>query len=384
MPVQTISMNQVNTVGGNGYSFGGNDAVTINPGILVASTDTSSGNGVSDTFSNSSLDNFGEILSVQFTGVVFAPSADNGFLDNEPYGVISGLYGLDIGGNGDYAKNFGIIVGRRVGVSFDQPSNNVKLDNFGSILGYSVGVSVTNGGGTIYNAGTLSSYRSGISVGNSFGLTISITNTATGRISGNADAIVTFLAGAIVLNNAGTITGTINCASTANDVIVNHGSINGSIYLYSGNDVFNGKGGTSGTIFCGSSNDRVILGKGNVHIHAGRGNSSITAGPGHDQFIFDDTLASQVTKITKFDSHRDRIVLSVGDFAGIGPIGHTLAAADFHVGTHAAAHAQHIIYNQANGFLYYDPDGSGHLPQVHFATISPLVALTHGNFLVEP
>src|SRR5262249_7846117 len=115
-------------------------------------------------------------------------------------------------------------------------------------------------------------------------------------------------------------------------------------------------------------------------IKLGGGSSTLTGGPGHDRFFFDSALAGQVDKITNFKHGLDKIVLSVSDFAGVGPVGGTLAAADFRVGQHAATTSQYIIYNPANGFVFYDPhDGS---PQDHFATISPHLALTHSDFLV--
>ena len=101
------------------------------------------------------------------------------------------------------------------------------------------------------------------------------------------------------------------------------------------------------------------------------------------RFIFDSALAGQVEKITNFKPGLDKIALSKADFAGIGLVGHPLSAADFHFGGHAATHLQHIIYNANNGFLYYDPDGNGAKLETHFATISPHLALTSMDFLVE-
>jgi hypothetical protein len=45
--------------------------------------------------------------------------------------------------------------------------------------------------------------------------------------------------------------------------------------------------------------------------------------------------------------------------------------------------SQHVIYNPGTGFLYYDPDGSGPSPEVHFATLTPHLALTHSYFVIE-
>ena len=146
--------------------------------------------------------------------------------------------------------------------------------------------------------------------------------------------------------------------------------------------VINGTGGTAGYIGSGLGNDRIIAGKGNVFVLLGGGNCTVTGGPGHDQFFFDAPLASQIEKITNFNVSRDRIELSVLDYA-VGPVGHALAPAEFHIGSHATSASQRIIYNATNGFLFYDPDGNGPMPRIHFATLSHDLNLTHGDFLIE-
>jgi len=184
--------------------------------------------------------------------------------------------------------------------------------------------------------------------------------------------------------NAGKVIGGVDCStSTQDELIVNHGKILGSVVLGHGNDVFNGTGGTSGDIFGGSGHDIIVAGKGGVQMHVGVGNNTLTGGPGADHFIFDSGLGGQVERITNFKRGADKIVLSAADFAGIGPIGHKLAAADFHVGAGAHTPSQHIIYNANNGFLYYDPDGKGPAAQVHFATLAAHLSLSHADFLVE-
>jgi Ca2+-binding RTX toxin-like protein len=199
-------------------------------------------------------------------------------------------------------------------------------------------------------------------------------------ISGKHAAIETHDNGAIHLINNGTIDGNIDCTVLGEkDVIINHGKINGSVKLYSSDDVFKGKGGTSGNIFCGSSNDQVTVGKGNVKLDVGSGNSTITGGPGHDQFIFDHKLTGQIDKIIDFNVSRDKIVLSEKDFAGLGPHG-TLEAAHFHLGAPVNGHAQ-IDYFKSDGVLQYCPDGSAG-QAYHFATLSSDLHLHLSNFLV--
>ena len=55
--------------------------------------------------------------------------------------------------------------------------------------------------------------------------------------------------------------------------------------------------------------------------------------------------------------------------------GHPLDPAFFHAGVAAADADDHIIYNRANGHLYYDADGTGADAQVLLAVLTnhPLV-----------
>jgi Ca2+-binding RTX toxin-like protein len=186
------------------------------------------------------------------------------------------------------------------------------------------------------------------------------------------------------LTNYGKIVGNIVLNTLAHDIIVNKGNIIGIIQL-GNDDVFSGRGGTSGPIYAGSGSDLIIAGKGKAFIHVGGGNNTLTAGTGHDQFIFDSPMASQVETIANFRHGSDKIVLNYlgGGFGGIGPIGGELAPIYFHVGPHATTASQHIIYNPGTGFLFYDDDGNGPDQQIHFATVHAPFPLSHSDFLVS-
>jgi Ca2+-binding RTX toxin-like protein len=257
-------------------------------------------------------------------------------------------------------------------------------------------------GTDITNSGAITG-QVAVNVDTEFGQRTLIVNEAKGLIDGGTDAVETETAGAIKLINHGTIIGNIDCTVPgandviinrgtifgsidcavpgANDVIINHGNIDREIFLNGGNGVFNGKGGTSGEIFCGTGNHKVTAGNGNNVIDVGTGNNTLTAGPGPgiDQFIFDSAIGGHVDLLKHFAGD---IVLSKTNFPGIGSLYRPLAVADFHIGTYATTPSQHIIYNPHNGFLFYDPDGNGPLPQIHFATISGNHP-DHYNFLVE-
>jgi hypothetical protein len=125
----------------------------------------------------------------------------------------------------------------------------------------------------------------------------------------------------------------------------------------------------------------VTAGNGNVSIYLGSGNDTATAGPGHDRFIFANP-DPQLTEITNFNPSIDKIVLSKKYFPLIGPVGHPLAAADFHVGV--IPDKLGIFYVPSHGSLWYDYiDGLHAFVSLQFATFTTHPVLTHADFIVE-
>jgi len=140
-----------------------------------------------------------------------------------------------------------------------------------------------------------------------------------------------------------------------------------------------------GTLFGGSGNDTMIARGGNLLMDGGGGfDTLIGAKHGHDVFRFDSKLDSSVNldTIHGFSPVRDSIELSQVTFWSIDHFG-PLSAAEFHVGSQATTTAQRIIYNQHNGDLYFDADGSGHhYSPVLFAQLVGHPALTASDFLL--
>lgn len=159
---------------------------------------------------------------------------------------------------------------------------------------------------------------------------------------------------------------------------------------YAGNDVINGragadviKGGTNADrLFGGNSNDRIYGQQGNDRLDGGLGNDLLSGGAGNDSFVFDYQLGpTNVDTIADFTKGQDHILLDNGTFFGVGGKG-PLAAANFVVGTPGDVN-DYIIYDQANGDLYFDPDGSGSAHSaVKFAHVTPGLALSASDFLV--
>jgi Ca2+-binding RTX toxin-like protein len=374
----------------DGYDFATDTHVTVLRGVTIGSGQDI---GIYGGLALDVLLNKGRIHSDHSDGVAIISASisqvTNAQITNALGAVISGAIGayLETDGPGGSVtfNNSGIVSGTTgEGLYFNSVSP-VLVNNHGSVTGAQDGILLAvAAGGTINNHGAIKGGEIGIEIDQfgSIGSTTIIKNSAGAIIKGPNDAIDQELnsTGNFRLMNHGTVTGNVEDGNNARDVIINTGRINGHVELGSGNSYFNGTGGTSGAIVADGGNDRIIAGKGNLLIELGGGSSTLTSGPGHDRFFFDAPLANQVDKITNFKHGQDKIILSAADFAGVGPVGGTLAAADFHVGTHAATASQYIIYDAADGFVFYDPhDGS---PQDHFATLSPHLALTHSDFLV--
>jgi Ca2+-binding RTX toxin-like protein len=369
---------------GDGYDFTSDqETVTILANVLFGST---GGDGVVSNNSESELINYGIVIGGFNDGVTMAgPDAtvlnQNGAtITAINDGVVMVAYG------NESFTNRGTISAGGAGVSFTSrplaDPETIVFHNYGSISGFAgVEDDSHTDGGSFFNAGLILGRGAGFVVSTNAGLTTDITNAAGGTIEGLHFAIFDH-AGALHLTNYGTVIGEIFNQDGADDTIINRGRIAGIVDLGDGNSLFDGRGGTSHAIFAGAGDNRIFDGNGTVVVHVGSGNNSLTGGPGSDRFVFESALAGQVDRITGFAPGVDKLVLSQTDFTGIGPVGHALAAADFRLGAHAVTAAQHILYDPASGFLYYDADGNGPTARMHFATLSAHLALTHADFLV--
>ncbi len=140
-----------------------------------------------------------------------------------------------------------------------------------------------------------------------------------------------------------------------------------------------GAGNTSGT---GNTADNIIIGNSGANILNGhQGNDTLTGKGGADKFDFTKALvAGNVDTITDFAVGVDSIRVDNAVFTGLAA--GALPSSQFHIGTAAADGNDHIIYNSANGNLFFDIDGIGSTAQVRFAVLDPGLALTAGDFFV--
>ena len=135
-------------------------------------------------------------------------------------------------------------------------------------------------------------------------------------------------------------------------------------------------------IWGGVGNDTLSGGAGNDTIHGGAGLDFLTGGAGADAFMFDTApVASLADRITDFSVADDAIWLENAIFTKFAAAG-ALNAAFFRVGAAAADANDYIIYNSANGALYYDSNGNAAGGSTLIAMIGANHALTSADFLV--
>jgi Ca2+-binding RTX toxin-like protein len=189
--------------------------------------------------------------------------------------------------------------------------------------------------------------------------------------------------GAVNLTNHGTIDGLVLLeGSGAGNTVMNDGIITGPVVFGEGNDSYTGMSNAPIVVNGSFGNDTLTGGGGDDILIGGPGNDLLAGGGGADRFAFlDAPVAGNIDHITDFAHHVDHIELSHAIFATLSPSG-ALKPSLFVNGATALTHHQHIIYNHANGRLFYDPDGSGPQAKVLFAILDNHAALTAPDLLV--
>ena len=329
---------------------------TITTGVLVSGNKNDGVDGGDD---QQTLINQGSILTDAF-GVAMT-GGHAAIVNSDDARIIAVLAGVFADGVTVAIDNRGTIASlTRDGIDFGSDSTHVSLENSGSISGRYSGVLFSSGagggdGGSLNNTGLIRADHDGIVVFTATSMTTTIVNAATATIRGGQVAIEVEKGG-ISLDNHGTVVGNVDASSASDrDVVSNHGSITGAVFLGGGNDVFVGSGGMSGavlggdgddqltggsggdTLYGGAGADRWVGGGGNDQLDGGSGNDTLTGGRGHDQLFFrsDISAGNNVDKITDFNVHADKIVLGDRVFPGIGHLG-VLPSGMFHIGAAGA------------------------------------------------
>ena len=147
-----------------------------------------------------------------------------------------------------------------------------------------------------------------------------------------------------------------------------------------GNDVLYGEQGHD-KIWGGAGSDTLFGGDGNDILKGDAGNDILWGGAGSDHFVFTAALgSSNVDQVKDFAVGIDKIGLGKAIF---GALGSGIEANEFGFGSSATSASQRLVFNQSNGQLLYDADGSGSGAAVHFATLSTgLNQLDHNSFYI--
>lgn len=128
-----------------------------------------------------------------------------------------------------------------------------------------------------------------------------------------------------------------------------------------------------------AGSDRLDGGAGNDILNGGLGRDSLTGGAGEDTFQFAEFGSTNYDNIVDFNGVDDTIALSSTAFSlALG----ALSADAFVLGTAATNANQHIIYDQANGDIYFDADGNGSGARQLVASLVDGTALSYTDFFV--
>ena len=171
-------------------------------------------------------------------------------------------------------------------------------------------------------------------------------------------------------------------------------AVNVEQLLLTGTTAMNGTGNASANRLTGNAGANTLSGLtgkdtldgagGNDILDGGIGNDSLIGGLGNDTFRFATTLSAttNVDVVSGFSHVDDRFLLEDAVFAGIGPVG-ALAAGAFRIGSGALDADDRIIYNKAQGKLYFDKDGFGGTGPVLFATVGVNADVRADDFFVS-
>jgi hypothetical protein len=169
-----------------------------------------------------------------------------------------------------------------------------SVNNAGTITG-DYAVNIGGNGVTVVNSGTLDGDSSGVTSGRN----ATVINKAGGEIHGDLYGIALgFSGGQNVIRNFGSVTSDDFAirGSTGVDRVVNHGTVDGKISLYQGDDVFDGRGGNyDGAVEGGLGDDVYWLGDTDTTITEGVGGGYDRVRAGFSFHLADNTEEGWLT-----------------------------------------------------------------------------------------
>ena len=159
------------------------------------------------------------------------------------------------------------------------------------------------------------------------------------------------------------------------------GSGSDRLYGNQSSNVLIGRAGKD-VLLGASGNDRLSGGTGNDRLYGGQGNDILIGGSGQDNFYFNTAIANiaRTGRMTHFSSVADTLMLAKTVFSTIGK--GTLSGAAFATGSIAHDASDRILFNKADGSLYYDADGTGAAAAIKFAAVSPGTTLNAADIII--
>jgi Ca2+-binding RTX toxin-like protein len=196
----------------------------------------------------------------------------------------------------------------------------------------------------------------------------------------------------LVFAGADSLTGTAFADSLvgfAGDDIIGGGDGNDTLLGGGGLDKIRGGGGVD-VLHGGADKDVLHGGAGDDILNGGKGDDILAGGQGNDKFVFSSGVpfASAdlgIDRISDFTVGNDRIVLDAATFVSLGS---PLTATDFATVTNdadAGTSAAAIVYNSANGKLFYNEDrgAAGLGTGAQFAVLTGNPLLSASSFAVR-
>ena len=186
---------------------------------------------------------------------------------------------------------------------------------------------------------------------------------------------------------------TVSGFNSSDDVINAQGG-NDSLQGLSGNDTLRGGLGND-TLLGGAGNDIVVGNGGNDSLNGGSGNDILNGGVGVDSFLFNSNAVFSaadlgIDTIEDFSILGDKLVLDKTTFSKLTSTTGTgfSKASEFATVTSdgaAATSGAFIVYNSANGKLFYNQNGSssGFGSGAQFAALSGNPVLVASDFVMQ-
>jgi Ca2+-binding RTX toxin-like protein len=275
----------------------------------------------------------GEVYSAQHIGVY---SSGLGVAIHVSGRVEGGAYGIALEGNSGLVSvsGTGNVYSEAIGMLFNGDADH--LANYGQIFGGTIGIEFAHHSGSMTNDGTIAAHTAAVDV--QYETNFHLINH--GTIGADKDAFAIVDSTGAVIDNSGTIHGTLVVDDAesmtvhndgvwdsgelafagGNDVLNNTGHITGAIFMGTGQDTLDNTGAITGNaVFSGSGdhfiNDGIVqgdvaMGTGDTLENTGSIHGDVTFGTGTNRL---DSSGGTITGIVTTTTGKDTLLGGVGD-----------------------------------------------------------------------